>query len=112
MSSIMTVSHCRLWVLTENLLKLQYKCKETSGDTYDYHPDAWLWGCYENICEGEPPKYNTLVFEDPLPEYNEYGPHIWPLEKNQCYVALLSRNTGRSPPPYDLICEGLEFILE
>ena len=91
----------------------QYKCKKSEDDNYNYHPEVWLWGCYDGVCpEGtDPPTYNVLTFESPLPKYTEYGPLTWPLDKDQCYVAVLSRNTGRSPPPYDLICVGEEFII-
>ena len=91
---------------------LQYECKESEEDEYNYHPAAWLWGCYDSVCPAgvEPPTYNILTFKDPLPAYTEKGPLRWPLKKDQCYVAALSRNTGRSPPPYDLICVGEEFI--
>ena len=99
-------------ILTGNSVKLQYKCKENPEDTYNYHPDTWLWGCVDGVCKGEAPISNTLVFQEPLPEYTNFGPHTWPLEKNQCYVALLNRNKGRSPPPYDLVCEGVEFIVD
>ena len=69
-----------------------------------------MWTCKDGPCKGTPPTSGTLVFESPIPEYNNYGPHNWPLEPGQCYVAVLSRNTGASPPPYNLVCEGVEFV--
>lgn len=89
-----------------------YKCLEDGNTVYNYHPDAWLWNCVDSICTGEPPSTGIVVFEDPIPSYNDFGPHQWPLERDQCYVALMNRNDGFSPPPYDMICEGFEFILE
>jgi hypothetical protein len=93
-----------------NAFLLQYKCKKSDESTYNYHPTAWLFICYDGVCQGPPPTNGTLEFQEPFPEYTDYGPYEWPLVKGECYVALLSRNVGRSPPPYDLICVGEEFI--
>ena len=94
-----------------SILSPQYKCKENPEGDYNYHPDVWQWICVDSVCTGEPPVTGTLVFEDPLPAYTAYGPINWPLVPDQCYVPLLSRNVGRSPPPYDLICVGEEFTI-
>ena len=95
-----------------HIFPFQYKCLDTPDGIYNYHPDAWLWTCYDKTCPPDAiPTSGTLVFEDPLPAYNDYGLGQWPLDPDQCYVALLNRNVGRSPPPYDMVCEGDEFIM-
>ena len=50
----------------------QYKCKDDddADAVYNYHPDTWLWNCYDGVCTDT---LGTLVFEDPLPEYTESG---------------------------------------
>ena len=89
----------------------QYKCKDDEDAVYNYLPDIFLWNCFDHICTGTPPSTGILVFENPLPDYTEYGPHTWPLDRDQCYIAVMNRNDGASPPPYDVICEGVEFTL-
>jgi hypothetical protein len=88
-----------------------YPCKQDGELTYNYHPTMWLWSCYDGACVDGQEKYsNTLVFNDTLPAYTDLGPHQWPLPSG-CYVAILNRNYGLSPPPYDIIIEGQEFFV-
>ena len=88
-----------------------YACKNESNPTYNYHPTIWLWTCYDAKCQtGEEMYASTLVFNNTLPVYTEFGPHEWPLPPG-CYVAVLNRNYGLSPPPYDIVIEGSEFYV-
>jgi hypothetical protein len=90
---------------------LQYRCLEEGETEYAYHPDNFLWNCFDGICTGQSPVDGELIFDDPMPTYTEFGPHQWPLDPDQCYVAVMNLNTGASPPPYDVKCVGEEFFL-
>jgi hypothetical protein len=88
-----------------------YPCKG-NATTYNYHPTMWLWTCFDKPCTAETAlTQGELVFnKDTLPGYTEFGPHTYPLPPG-CYVTILNRNFGLSPPPYDIVIEGEEFYV-
>ena len=88
-----------------------YPCLPENTTTYNYHPTIWLWTCYSAPCsDGNLAFQNDLTFNSTLPSYTNYGPHTWPLPPG-CYVTILNRNYGLSPPPYDIVIEGEPFYI-
>jgi len=86
-----------------------------------HHATIWQWACGSARCQAE--RNGTIVF-DSLPDYNQYGPHAWPViptideftgDINRCFKAVYLRNDGVNNivPPYENLCQSNEFnILE
>jgi len=88
-----------------------YECIPDGLDEFKYHPNIWLWTCYDSVCANdEDNSQGTVVFNDNLPTYTQYGLHSYPIEPG-CYVAVLNRNEGFSPPPYYTVVIGGEFTV-
>eukprot|EP00545_Synedropsis_sp_CCMP1620_P006754 CAMPEP_0119016916 /NCGR_PEP_ID=MMETSP1176-20130426/14764_1 /TAXON_ID=265551 /ORGANISM="Synedropsis recta cf, Strain CCMP1620" /LENGTH=749 /DNA_ID=CAMNT_0006970477 /DNA_START=63 /DNA_END=2312 /DNA_ORIENTATION=+ len=82
------------------------------------HSEVWQWacgapGCADAVFKGD------LVFNG-LPSYNANGPHTWPIAPymtmdgplNRCFKAVYLREDGPSVPPYNAMCESIEFTIQ
>jgi len=98
-----------------------YPCSEANLDTpFSVEPVMWAYTCYSRICRFEDPSTATgigsFTFDDStLPTYGSTGiyQNIDQILNQEpgCYVILLNRIDGDSPPPYYGICEGNEIEL-
>lgn len=95
------------------------------GNTVYKHAESWLWACPafgENYLTcPEPASTGTVTFKDPMPDYNDGGPHTFPIapfykdgpgsEISTCFQAVLLRNEGPSTPPYLTTCLSAPFTI-
>eukprot|EP00545_Synedropsis_sp_CCMP1620_P005009 CAMPEP_0119007790 /NCGR_PEP_ID=MMETSP1176-20130426/3251_1 /TAXON_ID=265551 /ORGANISM="Synedropsis recta cf, Strain CCMP1620" /LENGTH=471 /DNA_ID=CAMNT_0006960007 /DNA_START=90 /DNA_END=1505 /DNA_ORIENTATION=+ len=97
------------------------------------HAESWLWACAEvgvgsngretvTVCtDAEAPDSALLNFTSPMPFYNDFGPHVFPVapfytdgpgsEVNTCFKAVLLREDGPSVPPYIEVCTSAPFTI-
>eukprot|EP00545_Synedropsis_sp_CCMP1620_P000481 CAMPEP_0119004094 /NCGR_PEP_ID=MMETSP1176-20130426/946_1 /TAXON_ID=265551 /ORGANISM="Synedropsis recta cf, Strain CCMP1620" /LENGTH=530 /DNA_ID=CAMNT_0006955765 /DNA_START=112 /DNA_END=1707 /DNA_ORIENTATION=- len=95
------------------------------GNAVFKHSESWLWACAEfgenfMSCAG-PASTGSVTFQDPMPAYNDPGPHTFPIapffkdgpgsDINTCFQAVLLRFDGPSVPPYVSSCLSAEFTI-
>lgn len=103
-------------------------------DVTEYkHAEAWLWACSDvtvttngrqkvTLCTNETAvETAAITFTDPMPAYNDLGPHAFPIsafhkfgpgtEVNNCFKAVLLREDGPSVPPYVEVCTSAPFTI-
>lgn len=96
-----------------------YPCGEKDTSLpFTVEPDTWAYTCYEGMCRDDEETFanGTIVFQDStMPLWGRQGIHrsIAELEAagGGCYVVLLNKMAGFSPPPYYNLCMGNEFTL-
>jgi hypothetical protein len=89
------------------------------------HSEAWLWTCPDVYganflsCGDVARSAGTITFSDPIPAYNAFAGHQFPIAPfynttakdtvNTCFKAVLLRFDGPSVPPYVKVCESPPF---
>jgi hypothetical protein len=88
------------------------------------HAEVWEWTCgpppatpANEMCMNGSQSEGVILF-DSLPNYNSYGPHVWPVAPffnptqtavKRCFKAVLVREDGPSVPPYITVCQSPPF---
>mmetsp|Transcript_30749 Transcript_30749/g.46621 ORF Transcript_30749/g.46621 Transcript_30749/m.46621 type:complete len:313 (-) Transcript_30749:67-1005(-) len=98
-----------------------YPCSDANTEplAFNKEPKVWAYACYDENCHYDPGVgvgAGFVTFDDKtLPPFGNQGIHttIDDLVKNApgCYVILLNRLDGYSPPPYYNICLGNNITL-
>mmetsp|Transcript_14762 Transcript_14762/g.22539 ORF Transcript_14762/g.22539 Transcript_14762/m.22539 type:complete len:516 (-) Transcript_14762:130-1677(-) len=99
-----------------------YPCdeKDSLPMAFSVEPDFWAYTCLDRACRSDPVDTATTVgpkvFSDAtIPPFGQQGVYksIADIEAEGggCYVVLLNKMDGFSPPPYYNLCMGNEIML-